>query len=600
MIHRAFEALMRGRLDAAEAACREILSRTPSDADATHILGLVRKESVGLEDGERLLRASIQLAPNRADFRANLANLLVRRGHLREAELHYREAVLLDPRHVAARLGLARTLCDLERPSEAEAQCRALLAANGRDAQAWSALASALREQHRLDEAESAFRRAIQFQPQYAACHHNLGALLSHMERAEEALESLERARKLGVRGFELSFNLGRVLLQLCRLEQAERALAEAVAAQPRHLDAQLNLAKLRYMRGDARYVRDLAAAAAAQPGDAALQMLLADVLRRTGDLYAAELLLRDLLARTGPVPRIRSALAVVLHEADRLQEAEHEARAAAADQPHEPSMVENLVTILLSRGDATAARGFIGEQRRAHPRDQKWIAHEAIAARILGQPLHDELYDYDRFVRTFELEPPPGWSSLQELNAALTEALRARHPFAAHPFDQSLRNGSQTARSLRTDPHPAIRAILAQFARTVDRYRSEIGCDAGQPFTARNRGPVVIAGCWSVRLQRGGFHVNHVHPQGWISSAYYVAAPAEVRDPVAKAGWLKLGEPRFPAPGCDPQRFVEPRPGRLVLFPSYMWHGTNPLRNNPIENEDGRISIAFDAVPND
>jgi hypothetical protein len=40
-------------------------------------------------------------------------------------------------------------------------------------------------------------------------------------------------------------------------------------------------------------------------------------------------------------------------------------------------------------------------------------------------------------------------------------------------------------------------------------------------------------------------------------------------------------------------EHFVQPRPGRLVLFPSYMWHGTNPIVGDEI-----RLSVAFDAVP--
>ena len=74
-----------------------------------------------------------------------------------------------------------------------------------------------------------------------------------------------------------------------------------------------------------------------------------------------------------------------------------------------------------------------------------------------MDQPLYRELYDYSRLVRTYDLEAPAGWSSMEELNAALIEALGTRHPFAVHPLDQSLRNGSQTARNLVTDPDPAI-----------------------------------------------------------------------------------------------------------------------------------------------
>ena len=66
-----------------------------------------------------------------------------------------------------------------------------------------------------------------------------------------------------------------------------------------------------------------------------------------------------------------------------------------------------------------------------------------------------------------------------------------------------------------------------------------------------------------------------------------------EVKDEVRKSGWIKFGEPRFPLPGALPERFVQPEAGRLVLFPSYMWHGTNP-----IIGDEPRTTIAFDAVP--
>jgi hypothetical protein len=36
----------------------------------------------------------------------------------------------------------------------------------------------------------------------------------------------------------------------------------------------------------------------------------------------------------------------------------------------------------------------------------------------------------------------------------------------------------------------------------------------------------------------------------------------------------------------------VEPKPGRLVLFPSYMWHATRPFRAGE------RITVAFDIAP--
>jgi hypothetical protein len=98
------------------------------------------------------------------------------------------------------------------------------------------------------------------------------------------------------------------------------------------------------------------------------------------------------------------------------------------------------------------------------------------------------------------------------------------------------------------------------------------------------------MAGAWSVRLGDSGFHINHVHPEGWLSSAFYVRLPTDMR---GQEGWLKFGEPGPPtAPHLPPEHLVQPEPGLLVLFPSYMWHGTVPF-----SSAEQRLTCAFDIV---
>jgi hypothetical protein len=92
--------------------------------------------------------------------------------------------------------------------------------------------------------------------------------------------------------------------------------------------------------------------------------------------------------------------------------------------------------------------------------------------------------------------------------------------------------------------------------------------------------------------LRPGGFHVNHTHPNGWISSSYYVSLPPEMANPASQQGWIKFGEPRWPVPGCGIERVVRPQEGLVVLFPSYMWHGTVPFSSGE------RLTAPFDVVP--
>jgi hypothetical protein len=98
------------------------------------------------------------------------------------------------------------------------------------------------------------------------------------------------------------------------------------------------------------------------------------------------------------------------------------------------------------------------------------------------------------------------------------------------------------------------------------------------------------IASAWSVRLNSGGFHINHVHPEGWISSAFYVRIPGDLQ---GSEGFLKFGEPGPPtSPHLGEEHLVKPEPGLLALFPSYMWHGTVPFFS-----KEKRLSCAFDVV---
>src|SRR5207248_223807 len=118
-------------------------------------------------------------------------------------------------------------------------------------------------------------------------------------------------------------------------------------------------LARVRFMQGDCAFVRSLNSAVLANRGNRALQSLLAEVLWRSGDLNSAETVLRDLLSRHGPDGPTGAMLATVLQEAGRLKEAETLALDAAALAPKDPVVLENLVSIMLSRGNAAEALPF-------------------------------------------------------------------------------------------------------------------------------------------------------------------------------------------------------------------------------------------------
>ena len=58
------------------------------------------------------------------------------------------------------------------------------------------------------------------------------------------------------------------------------------------------------------------------------------------------------------------------------------------------------------------------------------------------------------------------------------------------------------------------------------------------------------------------------------------------------QAGWIRFGVPPF-LKSLEPSESIEPKAGLVVLFPSYMWHGTLPT-------PDRRITLPFDLKPAD
>jgi hypothetical protein len=244
-----------------------------------------------------------------------------------------------------------------------------------------------------------------------------------------------------------------------------------------------------------------------------------------------------------------------------------------------------------MRQGRADAAIGEIARVRQTHPSQQLAITYEATALRQLGDPKYGWLCDYERHLKVFDLDPPPGFSTIAGFNAALSELLLGLHNTSTHPPEQSLRGGSQTNDNLIHLADPLIRVYFNALAACVSQYIESLGSDRQHPLTSRRAAAFTFSGCWSVRLKPGGFHVNHTHPNGWISSAYYVSLPASVSAD-SQEGWIKFGEPRWPIPGCAIERTVQPKEGRLVLFPSYMWHGTIPFSSGE------RLTAPFDVVP--
>jgi hypothetical protein len=247
----------------------------------------------------------------------------------------------------------------------------------------------------------------------------------------------------------------------------------------------------------------------------------------------------------------------------------------------------------LLGTGRAGEA-AEIAQQLHGRNRDDcHALALLATAWRMLEDPRYEALYDY-RLVIPQPIDVPDGWSNLGAYLADLAAGLRHLHTLRMHPIDQSLRLGSQVDLDFERSQDPAVKAFRQAIDGPIRRCMQIIGA-GDDAFRRRRTGNYKVAGAWSVRLHPHGHHVNHIHPDGWLSSACYIDLPA-LEDDGKHQGWIQFGEPGLlTAPKLAAEHYVKPEPGLLVLFPSYMWHGTVPF-----EAQAGatRLTIAFDVIP--
>jgi len=136
---------------------------------------------------------------------------------------------------------------------------------------------------------------------------------------------------------------------------------------------------------------------------------------------------------------------------------------------------------------------------------------------------------------------------------------------------------------------------FCGQAGQRLVAHMREIGDEATRRVFVENREPVspvrwkVFA--WANVNSDGDFNKVHVHPASTWSGTYYVDAG----EPTDDAAPLHLFDPcqaravTFLPPVVKDSVFVHPKPGLMVLFPSYVPHMVFPH-----QGKGTRISIAF------
>ncbi|MEY4240018.1 MAG: hypothetical protein RL339_2619 [Pseudomonadota bacterium] len=432
----------------------------------------------------------------------------------------------------------------------------------------------------------AALQTQLAANPSDRIARHNLAVELRKCGRLDEALAQIERAWNEGLKLAETATMRGHLLADAGRFEEALAAYREAVRVKPELVEAHATMASLLPQLGRGSEALDSLREALLRAPQTGALWVEAMAIARGHQLWDQLLeLTAQAEARFGYDTMITAFAANALSALGRDDEALARMDGALELEPTYPPGHTIRAHILLRKGVPAGAAAAAEQAARLLPRDQSSWALLGVAWRLLDDEREHWLCDYDNLVMPIDLG----------LDPRLLAVLEERHQLAAHPADQSLRGGTQTRGNLFEADDPVIGGLARATKAAIEQRLAALRHDPTHPFLGRITGSVSFPTSWSVRLASSGYHISHIHPAGWLSSAYYVSLPPEVAAGAGQ-GALAFGVPDA-ALGLDlaPRRVVQPQEGHLVLFPSYLWHGTTPF-----ESAAPRVTVAFDSLPVD
>lgn len=438
-----------------------------------------------------------------------------------------------------------------------------------------------------IGDTESAFNclaHAATLAPNDAKIAHGLA--VAKFEAGVDSLEDFLRARSLDAGNLDILAGMAAALVAAGHPDVAIQGVEQVLADVPTWSRGLSIATHLRWESGDADgFTRNYALARAKLPDadvlwkDELFALLHA---RRYDDVHRLIAEARPVLGGSEMLDAVEAS---TFAEQGRLADAEPLFAILASSTQ---SWIQlRRVRFFLRTGRPAEAAALADEWRKSADPDHFW-PYLATAWRLLGDPRAEWLEEQDGLIGVYDIR-----DRIPDL-AQLAEGLRGLHQARVQPLTQSLRGGTQTHDDLFGRIHPLIQHLRRGVTETVAEHIAKLPPhDPDHPQLSPRRSPIRYSGSWSVRLSGGGSHANHVHPKGWFSSALYIALPGDVcADDPQQKGWLTLGQPEAEL-GLDlaPFRTILPKPGQLVLFPSTLWHGVNPI------DAGERLSVAFDVA---
>lgn len=412
-------------------------------------------------------------------------------------------------------------------------------------------LAIVLTHTNQLDEAENEYRLAIKLNPNFFEAYGNLGILLQRQGKLDAAIQCYQTGLKINPRDARAYFNLGTVFRDKGLLNDAVSSYQHAIQLFPNYTDAYNNLGEtLRDQGNMPEAIKQYQHALNLNPDHASANYNMAQF------LYLAKRYDEAIpYFEKSRLDDWEDCILYCLYKAERFEDFKRRRDTIISQQPHTAPFLATLSThysINFNEEDPYnfCKNGF------------DFVYHNAIP----------------------ELAPNGSLltSLLKDIHTAdIAERKQAR-----------LTNGKQSAGNLFKRPEASFRALGELVKREFMAYKAKFSgadCELIQSFPET----LEFTSSWYVKMQQGGHLNGHIHEIGWISGAVYLSIPDTENIEEGAFEYGTHGD-EYPQKHQNfPTKFIKPKVGDIVLFPSSLFHRTIPFNSN-----QERICIAFDLKP--
>lgn len=590
-LNQALTAHRQGETEQAKRLYMKQLEFSPEDQNAHQLLGVIYLAEKQLDLALMHMNKSLSINPNQPHVLTNLAAVQANMDNIEGAVNSYQKSINIAPDYLDAYLNLSKIYRLNDKLTQAYQLVEGVKGKFLHEKKFVLELGRVYKAIGDFSNLIEVYQQALKRQPLDSELRFDLALVMRLSGNANGALAIYQELAAQGMNNFPLAHNMGNAYSDIGNSDKAIECYSIAVKEKPDYLESHVNLNELLWEQGQLEhFLKSYLFAQQHYPNSGPLHFGYVKALIRTGNYQAAEQHLQILPNQLQICEEYYYFLGLCRANSGHYSSAITLLKSAVERIRSSSESLVELAKLLIVEQNYAEAREYLQQALLFEPDNQLAIAFLGVVLRLSQDSEAQKLNNYNALVGEYTVDIGEQFETIEQYCYELNKFLTSLHTSQHQPLEQTLYKGTQTRGNLFDHDHPLLTVLQENIDRCLQAYLASLPRDTTR-HGIQSFDSYEYSGSWSARLKQQGYHSMHVHPMGTVSAVFYVELPKAVDSSDDKQGWLKFGEPDLPLKKkLSAEYYVQPRIGKLVFFPSYLWHGTVPFNSS-----EQRTTIAFD-----